>query len=98
MATYAEIDAAGRVLQVVVCDDLEWLVDRLGGEWIVATENASPGMYFINGSFLPAWEQPLDAEAAYPLGFRVYHAGAAWENFALSNTSAPGISGWSALP
>lgn len=52
MNNYAQI-VDGIVTQVVVCDSLEWLVNTLGGLWILdSVEIAGIGMLYLNGQFI----------------------------------------------
>ena len=104
MAYYAEKDANGRVLRVVVCDDPTWLQSRLGGTWVEAKDDnpaeqyAGPGMYDGTGvapkRFVPQWKQPQGAHDAYPVGQWVWHGGKVWENLTAANVWEPGVSGW----
>lgn len=103
MALYAEKDADGKVLRVVVCDDPAWLAERLGGNWVETTTDhpteryAGPGMYESDippQRFVREWVQPTHAENAYPTGAWVWHAGQVWENLTAANVWEPGVSGW----
>lgn len=104
MSYYAEIDDDRRVLRVVVCDDPQWLTDRLGGTWVETTDvdplqqYAGPGMHdgetVAPMRFVPPWAQPTHAGDAYPVGQWVWHGGRCWRNLTPANTHAPGVSGW----
>lgn len=103
MSYYAETDADGQVLRVVVCDDPAWLAARLGGTWVEtkiadATQRyAGPGMYQSElppDRFVREWRQPEGAHDAYPTGVWVWHAGQVWENLTAANVWEPGVSGW----
>lgn len=104
MAYYAEKDANGRVLRVVVCGDPVWLQSRLGGTWVETTDAdpnqqyAGPGMYdgqtVAPMRFVPPWVQPQGAHDAYPTGQWVWYAGRCWRNLTAANVQVPGVSGW----
>ena len=104
MSRYAELDANNQVLRVVVCDDPQWLADRLGGTWVETQETtteqqgAGPGLYdgedVAPMRFVPAWQQPQGAHDAYEQGTWVWHAGQVWENLTPANVWEPGVSGW----
>lgn len=100
MATYAKIEN-GQVAQVVVCDSREWLEQRLGGEWVETSTDADQfagiGMGYDPAHprhFARPWEQPLEAESAYPADSYVYHNGKIWRSLHAANVHAPGVSGW----
>ncbi len=103
MALYAQIDGAGLVLRVVVCDNAAWLQERLGGTWVETkaadpTEKyAGPGLYHSTippDKFVRPWVQPTHAENSYPTGAWVWYAGKVWRNLTAANTQVPGVSGW----
>lgn len=104
MSLYAQIDAAKKVLRVVVCDSPTWLAERLGGTWAETMQGdpvkqyAGIG-YYDSGTvappqFIPPWVQPTHAENAYPVDAWVWHNGRAWLNLTAANTQQPGVSGW----
>ena len=43
---------------------------------------------------IPAWVQPTGAHDAYPVGAKVTHNGATWENTTPANVWEPGVYGW----
>lgn len=103
MGLFAEINEAGVVLRVVVCDDLAWLQGRLGGKWIETKEtdareqHAGIGMRQSNmaeARFVPEWRRPTSADDAYEAGRWVWHAGKVWKNLTEANTQEPGLAGW----
>lgn len=101
---FAEIGTNAEVLRVVVCDDPQWLVDRLGGTWVETRIDAPPEAYagigmhdvkdFSRFRFLPKWVQPTHAENAYPKASQVFYNGRAWLSMIDANAHAPGVSGW----
>jgi len=104
MAYYAEKDANKRVLRVVVCNDIAWLQQRLGGTWVQTTDAdaakqyAGIGMYdsqtIAPRQFIAAWAQPTGAQDAYATGDWVWYNGKAWRNLTAANVQQPGVSGW----
>ena len=68
---FAELDPDNVVLRVVVCDDPQWLTDRLGGTWAeTADPYTAPGTVAYCGpghgydpdwpvKFAPKWVQPV---------------------------------------
>lgn len=104
MTYFAELDADKRVLRVVVCDTVEWLQSRLGGNWVqtgpttAQQQGAGPGMYdgesVAPQRFVNAWRQPEGAHDAYDAGAWVWHNGLVWENLTAANVWEPGVSGW----
>ncbi len=106
MALYAELDANKKVLRVVVCDNIAWLQQRLGGTWVETTDAdatkqyAGPGMYdgenIAPRRFIPEWVQPFGAgDPTLPMkGDWRWHEGRAWRNLVDNNPHAPGVSGW----
>lgn len=99
---YARIEN-GSVAQVVVCDDPQWLADRLGGEW-VETKIASPTEQYAGIGFgieadhplkfASQWKQPVGAEDAYPVGSYVWHNGRIYQSTTPSNVWEPTVFGW----
>lgn len=53
--------------------------------------------YFNPDAEPEPWVQPISAETAYPLGFRVLHNGFTWESLVASNSWEPGAQGSEAL-
>ena len=99
---FAEIDNEGQVVRVVVADDSQWLVERLGGTWVEtlidgAEQYAGIGFFHDSSSqwkFAPAWVQPVGSEDAYPVGSYVYHDGQIWQSKLPANVWEPGVVGW----
>lgn len=104
MSYYAEKDANGQVLRVIVCDSLAWITERLGGTWAETVigdaqkQYAGPGMYdsatVAPGQFISPWKQPTGAQDAYAVDAWVWYQGRAWINLTAANTQVPGVSGW----
>ena len=46
----------------------------------------------------PAWVQPRNAVEAYPLGYRVAHAGVVWVSQRWANPDEPGVASWTPEP
>lgn len=104
MALYAELDNDQCVIRVVVCDDPQWLVDRLGGTWVETgpttpeEQGAGPGLYDSEDvaplRFIPPWVQPQGAHDAIEQGAWRWHNGRAWRSLTPDNVWEPGVSGW----
>lgn len=103
MSYFAEKDASGQVMRVIVADSLAWIQSRLGGTWVEtkakdATEAyAGPGLYHSlipPTRFVPQWVQPTGAQDAYAVGQWVWHGGQVWENLTPANVWQPGVTGW----
>jgi hypothetical protein len=92
---YAELDAAGIVLRVIVADDLDWVLEQLGGDWVETSdpyagpsEVAYAGIAMGYGDNLPQlfaaqWAEPVpDNEGNWPYngGEVVWHEGRLWVN------------------
>lgn len=104
MSLYAQIDAAKKVLRVVVCDSPTWLAERLGGTWVETVQGdpvkqyAGIG-YYDSGTvappqFIRQWAQPVGSEDAYPNGAWVWHNGRAWRSLQAANVFEPGVASW----
>lgn len=53
MKNFAQIDMLSNVIQVIVCDDAEWISKNLLGTWIEVEEGtAGPGMLYKGGQLL----------------------------------------------
>jgi len=99
---FAEIGPDAQVLRVVVAEDVEWLVDTLGGTWeetlIDGTQEDYAGIsmfdteYVAKERFVHTW-QPLGAEG-YPKGAKVWHAGHGWLSLMDKNVTEPGVAFW----
>lgn len=99
MAYFAQVDNASTVLRVVVCDTMQYLLDRLGGIWS-ETKIADPvetyagiGRHDVDYSpqhFLVDWVQPESAPQGYAKGFWMWHNGQAWRSNHANNTNQPG--------
>lgn len=104
MKYYAQIGPDSKVLRVVVCDNPQWLADRLGGTWVETViddpdqQYAGPGMFdsadVSPERFLYPWVQPQGAHDAYPRAAWVWHNGRAWRSLLDANVWEPGVSGW----
>ncbi len=100
----------GIVQRVLVCDNPDWLHDRLGGTWV---ETADPyaeepqevaycGPGFGHDDtfperFAPPWVQPIatpDGWTSYPKGALVWHEGRIWKSTMDNNTWRPDVTGW----
>ena len=111
---FAEVDPDNVVLRVVVCDDPDWLVQRLGGTWV---ETADPyveaGEVAYTGPghgydpdwpvrFAPQWVQPVapDEEGRWPynVGSVVFDQGRLWVSTVLANVQKPGVANWRNIP
>lgn len=99
---FAKIES-GLVINVVVCEDVTWLEQRLGGTWVETAKYddvqryAGIGQYFFSDSqvkFAPQWVQPLGAEDAYPVGAHTWHNGMIWQSKVENNVWEPGVFGW----
>jgi hypothetical protein len=102
MSLYAEIDQAGHVLRVIVCDSQEWCESRLGGTWIETKDDDPQEQYAGIGmgydpnavaKFAPPWQQPPN-DSPYQPGSWVHHDGKLWQCFAANNVWKPGVFGW----
>jgi len=103
MALFAEVSGENRVLRVIVADDIEWPLTRLGGTWVETTTEdaqqyyAGVGMGFDAQSlaqFAPDWVQPLGSDDAYELGTYTFYDGLVWQSVVPDNVWIPGIFGW----
>lgn len=103
MAYFAETNSAAQVLRVVVCDSVQYLIDRLGGLW-AETKIADPVQKYAGvgdhhcahapDQFLVDWRQPLSAQEGYARGDWSWHNGRAWRSNHPSNTSTTGNANW----
>lgn len=103
MTYFAETNVDSSVARVIVCDSLQWVLDRLGGTW-EETQIDSPtlayagiGAYFCSFSppvFIPDWKQPVGSEDAYPDAAWVWHNGRAWRSLQAANVFEPGVASW----
>lgn len=50
MAHFAKIDENNIVTEVVVCDDIQWLIQNFGGTWIQTSYNTSGGVHKLGGT------------------------------------------------
>lgn len=99
---FAQLD--GNIVQrVIVCDDPQWIADRLGGTWVETVigdpteQYAGPGFGWDDGSqyrFAPQWRQPEGSEDAYQAGAYVFHGEAIWQCRVANCVWEPGIFGW----
>jgi hypothetical protein len=56
MAHFAEIKD-GKVARVIVCDNIEWAIKTLGGEWVQTSYNTRGGIHFEPNSNNPSKDQ-----------------------------------------
>jgi hypothetical protein len=50
MAHFAKINEDKIVTEVVVCDDIQWLKDNIGGTWIQTSYNTFGGVHKLGGT------------------------------------------------
>ena len=102
MSHYAEIDGTGNVVRVIVCEDPNWIAQRLGGTWVESQysdsqeQYAGIGMgYDVNAvaKFAPHWSQPQN-DAPFQPGSWVWHVDRLWQCIAANNVWTPGEFGW----
>jgi hypothetical protein len=110
---FAELDPNNVVLRVVVCDNPDWLTERLGGVWVeTADPYTEPGDVAYCGPghgydpnfparFARPWMQPVatpDGWTSYDTGDVVFHQGRLWISTTGGNVWEPGVSGWHDQP
>jgi len=102
MSHYAEIDNNGNVVRVIVCDDPNWITQRLGGTWVETQYTDSQEQYAGIGmgydpnavaKFASPWQQPPN-DAPYQPGQWVWHTDRLWQCIAANNVWTPGEFGW----
>lgn len=99
MAYFAEVDQTSLVTRVVVCDTVQYLLDRLGGLWS-ETKIADPveayagigyhDIDFAPPHFLAEWVQPDSPANGYAKGAWSWHNGQPWRSNHANNTNIPG--------
>lgn len=101
MALYANLDKDSKVLQIIVCDDPNWINKRLKGIWVETKETSKEiqgggiGMYYTDGEFLYPWEPRTDSEAAYPAGTKLWYNGSVITSTKDLNLDSPDQDSWS---
>lgn len=77
---------------------IEVLADHVtAAHWKPGEAHSLYARYFNPDAEPEPWVQPISAETAYPLGFRVLHNGFTWESLVASNSWEPGALGSEAL-
>lgn len=105
MPYFAQVDEQNEltVLRVVVCDTVQYLLDRLGGFWSETLigdpveKYAGIGYHDVAYSpdrFLVDWRQPESAQEGYAKGAWSWHNGGPWRSNHPNNTSTPGAANW----
>jgi hypothetical protein len=104
---FAEIGEDNVVLRVLVCDDINWLTENLGGTWEETFKTHENIKYCGKGHgfdpiwperFAQQWIQPTSAEDSYAEGTLVFHNGRIWISTTPANVWEPGVSAWHDSP
>ena len=114
MSYLAELDENNIVKRVIVCDDIQWASDKLGGTWVETSDPYSeeeqqvsycgPGFGYDDSfpeKFAAQWKQPVATDEGwtyYQEGELVFHNGRIWRSTTPNNVWEPGVSGWHDSP